>query len=64
MLPRTHDVELLGLRNVVGNEVLHGILAHMARRQDGGLKSIFHFRQIRIIRLDDVVDERGHRDGS
>ena len=62
VLLRPHHMELLRLRNVVGDDVLYGIGADVTRGQNGRLKSIFHTLQIDIVGRDYVVDE-GHLDG-
>ena len=62
VLLRSHHMELLSLRYVVGDDALHGFSADMARCQNGRLKSIFHTLQIDIVGRDYVVDE-GHLDG-
>ena len=62
VLPRSHDMELLSLRYVVGDDVLHGFSADMACCQNGRLKSILHSLQIGVAGLDNGVDER-HLDG-
>ena len=64
VLLRSHHVELLSLRYVVGNDVLHCFRADMACCEYGGLKRIFHFGQMGIARLHNGVDERSrHLDG-
>ena len=56
-------MELVSLRDVVGNDVLHGCLADVACGQNSRLKSILHLLQVDVSGLDDVVDERSHLDG-
>ena len=63
VLLRPHHMELLGLRDIVGDDVLHGFSADMACCQNGRLKSIFHFLQMDIVGLHNVVDEGTHLDG-
>ena len=62
VLLRPHHMELLGLRYVVSDDVLHGFSADVACCQNGRLKSIFHFLQMDIAGRYDGVDE-GHLDG-
>ena len=64
VLLRSHHMELLSLRYVVGDDGFHGFRADVACCEYGGLKGILHFDQMGITGLHDVVDERdGHLDG-
>ena len=64
VLLRSHHMELLSLRYVVGDDALHGFRADVACGEYGGLKRIFHFGQMGIARLHNGVDERSrHLDG-